>query len=54
MGKINPPTRCAKMPCQAFRDKDRPVLAPGAAHRNREIFFPLCSITRQQKLKKIP
>jgi hypothetical protein len=54
MGKINPPPGCAKMPRHAFRDKDRTMLAPGAAHRNGEIFLPLSGVTRQQKLKKIP
>jgi hypothetical protein len=54
MGKINPPPGLAKMPRQAFRYKDRTVLAPGAAHRDREIFFAFGGVTRQQKLKKIP
>jgi hypothetical protein len=53
MRKVHPPSGSAKMPRQAFRDKDRPMLTPRAADRDGEIFLPLRFVTRQQKLKKI-
>jgi len=54
VSKINPPPGFPKMPRQALRYKDRTVLAPGTAYRNREIFFPLCRVSVAAKAQENP
>jgi hypothetical protein len=54
MREVHPPAGIVEMARQAFRDKDRPVLAARATHSDGEIFLAFGFVTRQQKLKKIP